>query len=355
MAAATTDKFQKTGASTVTTLSAPGKAMGASSITVGSTTNYPDTTGITIAIRVVDSDGELVAGTYTEWLATVSSGTTLALDTTPVYGSDQVYAAGSTTQVFMPVSSASHNLLIDGELVHADQDGTLKAGAVDVTAVLADGIITEAKIADNWVHGSDGWIDSTQTWTYVSATSFKITGTDVTAQFPVGTKIKLTQTTAKYFYVTAATFSTDTTVTVNGGSDYTLANAAITSPMYSYMETPQGHPGWFAYTPTVTAVSGSFTTTSATGRFSMNGRLVTITPIITITTVGTGTGCLFTVPVTAKASGYYAVSGRDDAVSGKQLQGRLTSTTQISMANYDNTNPSASGAVFRIAGQYEAA
>lgn len=122
--ASTNDYFKKTGASTVTTLSAPGKALGATSITVGSTTNYPSDTGIIIAIRVVDTNGELVAGTYTEWSATVSSGTSLAIVATPVYGSDQVYAAGSTTQVFIPVSSYAHSKLIDGLLVDHKQDGT---------------------------------------------------------------------------------------------------------------------------------------------------------------------------------------------------------------------------------------
>lgn len=130
MPAATTDKFKKAGASTVTTLAAPGKALAASSITVGSTTNYPTDTGIVIAIRVVDSEGELVAGTYTEWRATVTSGTTLAIETTPVYGSDQVYAAGSTTQVFIPLSSYAQNELVDGMLEEHDQDGTHK----DITA-----------------------------------------------------------------------------------------------------------------------------------------------------------------------------------------------------------------------------
>lgn len=120
------------------------------------------------------------------------------------------------------------------------KDGKLNTNDSVVTANITNKAVTEEKISDGWVHGSDGWIDSTQTWAYVSATSFKITGTDVTAQFPVGTKIKLTQTTAKYFYVTAATFSTDTTVTV-ASPTYTVANAAITSPMYSYMETPQGY------------------------------------------------------------------------------------------------------------------
>jgi len=123
MAASTNDYFKKTGSSTVTTLSAPGKALGATSLTVGSTTNYPSDTGIIVAIRVVDTAGELVAGTYTEWSATVSSGTSLAIVATPVYGSDQVYAAGSTTQVYIPLSSYAHNKVVDGVLSQHKQTG----------------------------------------------------------------------------------------------------------------------------------------------------------------------------------------------------------------------------------------
>lgn len=146
MAANSSDLFKKTGASTVTTLSAPGKALSATSITVGSTTNYPPDTGIVIAIRIVDSSGELVAGTYTEWSATVTSGTTLGIEAVPVYGSDQVYPAGSTTQVYIPLSSFAHNKLIDGVLTSLDQDGTLKAGAVDNAGVLASDVVETAKI-----------------------------------------------------------------------------------------------------------------------------------------------------------------------------------------------------------------
>ena len=148
MAASTNDKFIKTGASTVTTLSAPGKALSATSITVGSTTNYPTDTGIVFAIRQVDVNGDLVAGTYTEWIGTVTSATTLSLLATPVYGSDQVYPAGSTTQVFIPLSSYAHNRMVDGLAVSLDQDGTLKAGAVDNPAVLATDVVETAKIAD---------------------------------------------------------------------------------------------------------------------------------------------------------------------------------------------------------------
>lgn len=121
------DKLQKVGIGTATTLSAPGKAAAATSITVGSTANFPTTTGITFAIRVVDGNGELVAGTYTEWVGTVTSGTTLAMNAVPVYGSDQVYTAGSTTQVYMPLSSYSYNKMIDGLLAEHEQlDGKHK-------------------------------------------------------------------------------------------------------------------------------------------------------------------------------------------------------------------------------------
>lgn len=142
MAAANSDLFRKGGANTVTTLAAPGKALAATSITVGSTTNYPTDTGIVIGIRQVDSDGVLVPGTYSEYNATVTSGTTFSIDAVPVLGSDQVYPAGSTTQVFLPVSSSAHNDLIDGLLVSHDQDGTLKTDSVDSTQIKANAITT---------------------------------------------------------------------------------------------------------------------------------------------------------------------------------------------------------------------
>jgi len=148
MAAQPGDKFKKVGASTVTSLAAPGKAIGATSITVGSTTNYPLDTGVVVAIRVVDTAGALVSGTYTEWNAIVTSATSLTLDPTPAYGSDQVYAAGSSTQVYISVAANAHNQMVDGLLVAHDQDGTLKAGAVDNVAVLADDVVETAKIKD---------------------------------------------------------------------------------------------------------------------------------------------------------------------------------------------------------------
>lgn len=119
---------------------------------------------------------------------------------------------------------------------------------------------------------TDGWIESADTWTYASSTSFTISGVDRTAIFKKGTKIKLTQSTDKFFYVTSSSFSTNTTVNITGGTDYTLANATITAPHYSYADTPQGFPQWFAYTSTPTWNGTPPSTNTVTNaQFSISG------------------------------------------------------------------------------------
>jgi hypothetical protein len=92
----------------------------------------------------------------------------------------------------------------------------------------------------------DGWIPVAETWTYASADdptyTFTITG-NYTGRYSVGMKIKLTQTTVKYFIITAISYSNpNTTVTVYGGTDYDLADAAITLPYYSMVKAPYGFP-----------------------------------------------------------------------------------------------------------------
>lgn len=93
-------------------------------------------------------------------------------------------------------------------------------------------------------HIQGGWLYEYQyVWQYVSASSFKIAGVDARVAFPVGTKILLYQgSVVKYFVVTSTSFSTDTTVNVNGYGTYTLANDIIDHPAYSYMLIPQGWP-----------------------------------------------------------------------------------------------------------------
>lgn len=119
---------------------------------------------------------------------------------------------------------------------------------------------------------TSGWMRSGSVWVYVSATSFKVVGVDVTAQFPVGTKLRCKQGAGYlYFYVVSAAFGSDTTVTITGGSDYSLANATITDNYYSYQDTPQGFPGSFAWSPTFSSSGASFTYSIQYGRFSVQG------------------------------------------------------------------------------------
>lgn len=92
----------------------------------------------------------------------------------------------------------------------------------------------------------NGWIPAGETWTYNSADdptyTFTISG-DKTSKYSAGMRIKLTQTSVKYFIITAVSYSSpNTTITVYGGTDYDLANATITNPYYSTQKAPQGFP-----------------------------------------------------------------------------------------------------------------
>jgi len=147
MAASASDLLQKVSIATATTLDAPGYTIGDTSITVASTSTWPTDTGITFAIDEVDANGDRVAGSYNEYVGVVSSGTSVT-SVSHVNGTNRNYTAGTTTRVYIPVSEERENRIVTWGLTHADQDGTLKAGAVDVAAVLASDVVTTAKILD---------------------------------------------------------------------------------------------------------------------------------------------------------------------------------------------------------------
>ncbi len=122
--------------------------------------------------------------------------------------------------------------------------------------------------ADDYI---TGWITAGETWVYASATTLTVTG-DRTSKYRKGTKIKLTQTTAKYFYVVASSYAApNTTVTLAAGSDYTLANATITSPFYSYADCPQDFPDWFNWLPTCCGF-GAYNPSASIVRFVARGK-----------------------------------------------------------------------------------
>jgi len=122
------------------------------------------------------------------------------------------------------------------------------------------------------IGGYSTWISLGIQPTYTSSTSITFTGVDYTPYFPVGTKIKLTQTTVKYFYVLSVTYGTNTVLTLTAGSDYSVANAGITNFNYAH-GSAYGFPTWFSWTPTITYTGGSFDPTSltTTSKYKLDG------------------------------------------------------------------------------------
>ncbi len=101
--------------------------------------------------EVVNGVEVQVAGTYNEYVGTVASGTGITNVAWVLGSGDRNYASGALTRVYIPVSAERENRIVEWGLVHADQDGTLKAGAVDNAAVLAIDVVETAKIKDGAV------------------------------------------------------------------------------------------------------------------------------------------------------------------------------------------------------------
>lgn len=95
---------------------------------------------------------------------------------------------------------------------------------------------------------SAGWVALGETLAYGSAADPTYTatcaGVDLTSTLSVGMKLRVSQTTGgtKYFIITAIAFSTDTTLTLYGGTDYDLVNEAISNPYFSVVKAPHGFP-----------------------------------------------------------------------------------------------------------------
>ena len=174
----------------------------------------------------------------------------------------------------------------------------------DVTVANGASSILNASIADkriNTVIGSpriDGWTPSQYRWVYASASSFTVTGIDVTSIYRTGTKLRWKQGGSyKYGYVASSSFSTNTTVNIAVNTDYTIANSVITDMDYSYESSPQGFPDFFNYT--IVFVGFSADPTNNCARYKINGRSVIL--IINSDSDGTSNANNFTIsaPITA--------------------------------------------------------
>jgi parallel beta-helix repeat protein len=213
----------------------------------------------------------------------------------------------SNNQITLGSASATPVLLILGNK-NTSGDPTCTNGAIYYNSSFNQ---LRACVNGGWTSfgNNDGWVfDGDQTWTYASSTSFTVSG-DQTGTFTPGTRIKLTQSaTVEYFVVTSSSYSSpNTTVNITGGSDYTLANSAISANAHSYAANPQGYPTAFNYTLTYTGFSANPSTIEA--KFWVVGRTCTVQ-------IATGNGTSNSTAFTINAP-INSASGLDVRVNGQ--------------------------------------
>ena len=110
------------------------------------------------------------------------------------------------------------------------------------------GIIVQAAAGQGLAWDSsrlNGWVAApAMTYAATDAPSYTVTITgDYSAIIMAGMRVMLTDSTVKYFIVTKSTYSApNTTLTLYGGTDYTLSGGAISLPFYSMVKAPAGFP-----------------------------------------------------------------------------------------------------------------
>lgn len=181
-----------------------------------------------------------------------------------------------------------------------------------------------------------GWQKVSDSWAYASATTITVPS-GAASYYAVGDKIKLTQTTVKYFYIVAVA---DTLLTVTGGSDFTVANAAITDINISKMATPIDFPARFTWSPTWTA-SGSMTISSvsvAVAEFVITGMVVEYWLKASFTLGGTASSQVrHTLPIVAALADNTSISNGDMYDGSTNLSHGVWSSTGGFVYNHKPT------------------
>ena len=281
MPASNTDKFIKVAPNTGWQLDASGISdASVTSFGLISATSLPTDTAVILTIDRVNSSG-VATPNLMERIVGVMSGTTVTSCVRGLEGTAQAHSAGAVVEIV--ISKSNINKLMEGILAEHNQDGTHKETALDSmiagTEAQGDIIYHDGSIWNRLPKGTDGqylklassipsWasIGDWNAYTAVTPTtgtfdapSYPIVfaGVDLTTTLYPGMRVKITQSTVKYFIITAVSFSTDTTVTLYGGTDYSLVasgTTAISAFSYSTAKAPAGFP----LDPTKWTVDASF-------------------------------------------------------------------------------------------------
>lgn len=184
--------------------------------------------------------------------------------------------------------------------------------------------------------GTDGWTAAGETWVWVSADgpifTFKVVGVDLTGKYSDGMFFRVSQATGgtKYFILHDVSFSTDTTFTVYGGTDYTLENETISDPFWALSKGAFGFPGEPDNWTEATSDTGSYSQSSPTQNVWYNGFSVSMPIGSWVTKVMLGgfvqdtIGQLIDLETTLSTANNSEVDGDFTGGSGVRVSGTTT-------------------------------
>lgn len=273
-------------------------------------------------------------------LANVVNTSTLAVDTTKIVTPSSFFETLNTN--FVSVSTLTSKWYVNATFTgYVNFSGASLSGVATPSNTLTFANKTIDYNSNTIInfpsYPTDGWTAATGTWTYASASTITVPS-GAASIYQVGDRIKWTQTTVKYGVITAVA---DTLLTIAVNTDYTVANATITSPYYSHEANPLGYPAQFNFTTTPSTSGSAYTNppTINSATYSVVGReaLIKISWTYNATSGGTGKS-IFSIPFTP-AVAYQA--GSAFSASDEKAMTTATNITNPSLwvVYIDGTTP----------------
>lgn len=221
-------------------------------------TTFPDgtyTSSNKPSVETLKTDIQALETGHNELETRVVSASTSTAGTVELATTAETTTGTDTTRAVTP--DGLHDMTsLSGAAWFLDEDDMASDSATkvpsqqSVKAHVANGTVTMANktLSSPVVKAWTGWqLYDTVTPTYTSADdpTYTITfaSVDLTSVLSVGMKVKFTNnSTTFYGIITAIAFSTNTVVTLYGGTDYDVANSAISDFYFSTDRAPQGFP-----------------------------------------------------------------------------------------------------------------
>lgn len=198
-----------------------------------------------------------------------------------------------------------------------------------------------------------GWIPVDETWTR-GANTYAIAPSGANTRFKVGDRVKLTDTTVKYFYIIGF-YPAGNYVYLDGGTDYVLVGNP--SNIYiSRITIPQDFPQWFNFAPTVSWSGGTVNYTSFTkqyARFAYIGRTYFFYMNFYMNTLGSGNHILAAFSGIPQSNHSWAVSATESIVQSILVpRGAFQDASSNTIKVYLPGKANNTGYLF-VNGQYE--